>query len=339
MHAQVLREHKAADENPLTLTQVETPRARANEIRIRISACGVCHTDLHIVEGELRPTLPIIPGHQIVGVVDELGEGAQRFKTGERVGVPWLNWISTDCRWYGTDRENLCDDIRFTGFDVNGGFAEYITLDENFAYALPENPAKGAGQVFSDGQAAPLLCAGVIGFRALRLSEIDRGERLGLYGFGASAHIVLQIARHWGKEVYVFTRSKEHKRLARELGATWVGESNQVPPHKIDSAINFAPVGELVVSALRVMEKGGTVVHAGVYSTPIPQFDYQWLYEERSIRSAANSTRRDVQDLLQVAAEIPVRTEIQVYPLAEANRALQDLRHSRVQGAAVLKIS
>jgi alcohol dehydrogenase, propanol-preferring len=331
MWAQVLHEQKAADDNPLRPEQVETPTPRPHEIRIRIAACGVCHTDLHVVEGDVHPgKMPIIPGHQIVGIVDGLGSGASRFKTGARVGVPWLNWISPDCKWYGTDRENLCDDIRFTGFDVDGGFAEYIAVDENFAYPIPE--------AFSDEQAAPLLCAGVIGFRALRLSEIGRGERIGLYGFGASAHIVLQIARHWGKEVYVFTRGEEHKRLARDLGAAWVGDSDQAPPHKIDSAINFAPVGNLVVSALHVMNKGGTVVHAGIYSTPIPQFDYQWLYEERTIRSAANSTRRDVEDLLRVAAEIPVKTEVETYPRAEANRALQDLKHSRIRGAAVLRI-
>jgi propanol-preferring alcohol dehydrogenase len=275
--------------------------------------------------------MPIIPGHQIVGVVDRVGVDAPRFQVGARVGVPWLNWISPQCQWYGTDRENLCQDIRFTGFDVNGGFAEYITVDEKFAYPLPEN--------FSAEQAAPLLCAGVIGFRALRLSEIEKGERIGLFGLGASAHIVLQIAKHWGKEVYVFTRSEEHKQLARELGAAWVGESNQAPPHRMDSAINFAPVGYLVVSALHALERGGTVVHAGVYSTPIPEFDYQWLYHERTIRSAANSTRRDVEDLIKVAAEIPVKTEVQSYPLAEANRALQDLKHSRIRGAAVLAVA
>ncbi len=331
MWAQVLYEQKPVDENPLVFAQVNTPTPGAKEIRVHIAACGVCHTDLHVVEGDIHPTkMPIIPGHQAVGVVDERGAQVTRFKRGDRVGVPWLNWISPDCKWYGTDRENLCEDIRFTGFNVDGGFAEFIVVDENFAYPIPDT--------FLDEQAAPLLCAGVIGFRALRLSEIDRGERIGLYGFGASAHIVLQIARHWGKEVYVFTRSAEHQRLAQELGAAWVGGSDEAPPHQIDSAVNFAPVGDLVVRALHVMNRGGTVVHAGIYSTPIPPFDYQWLYEERTIRSAANSTRRDVEDLLRVAAEIPVKTEVQLYPLREANRALQDLKHSRIKGAAVLKI-
>ncbi len=332
MLAQLLEEQKPVDENPLRLQEVATPEPQANEIRIRIAACGVCHTDLHVVEGDIHPTMmPIIPGHQIVGTVEARGDNAARFQIGARVGVPWLNWISPDCPYYGTDRENLCDDIRFTGFNVNGGYAEHIVVDEKFAYSIPDN--------FSDIDAAPLLCAGVIGFRALRLSRIEQGERLGLYGFGASAHIVLQIARHWGKEVYVFTRSPEHRRLALELGAAWVGGSDERPPHKIDSAINFAPVGSLVVSALHVMNRGGTVVHAGIYSTPIPQFDYQWLYEERTITSAANSTRRDVENLLRVAAEIPVHTEVQLYPLADANRALQDLKHSRIKGAAVLQVN
>lgn len=331
MHAQVLREQKSADENPLTFEEVESPTPRANEIRIRISACGVCHTDLHIVEGELHPPLlPLIPGHQIVGVVDALGQTASRFKTGARVGVPWLNWIDPKCEWYGSDRENLCEQIRFTGFDTNGGFAEFVTVDEEFAYALPE--------AFSDIQAAPLMCAGVIGYRALRLSEIDMGQRLGLFGFGASAHIVLQIARHWGKSVYVFTRSPAHQELARAMGAEWVGASEDSPPHSIDSGIIFAPVGDLVVRGLELLGRGGTLVHAGVYSTPIPQFDYRLLYEERKVRSAANSTRRDVEELLEIAAEIPVQTQVQNYELADANRALQDLKHSRINGAAVLNI-
>lgn len=332
MFAQVLHAQKSADEDPLTFEEVETPTPRAHEIRIHIAACGVCHTDLHVVEGDIHPSkMPLIPGHQIVGVVDARGGAAMRFPIGARVGAPWLNWIDPRCRrWYGTDRENLCEAIRFTGFDVDGGFAEYIAIDENFACALPA--------VFSDAQAAPLLCAGVIGLRALRLSEIDKGERLGLFGFGASAHIVLQIARHWGKTVYVFTRGAEHQRRARELGAAWVGTSGDAPPQKIDSAIVFAPVGDLVIRSLQVMERGGTVVHAGLYSTPIPQIDYPLLYHERTVRSAANSTRRDVEDLLRVAAEIPIQAEVQTYPLAEANRALQDLKSSRVSGAGVLVV-
>ena len=331
MNAQVLHTPRNVDANPLTQSEIAQPVPRANEIRIRISACGVCHTDLHICEGEIQPAfLPLVPGHQIVGVVQARGENAKRFELGTRVGVPWLNWLDAHCKWFGTDRENLCENIRFTGFDTNGGFAEFICVDENFAYALPD--------AFGDAHAAPLLCAGVIGYRALRLSEIDKGETLGLFGFGASAHIVLQIARFWQKRVFVFTRSKNHQQHARELGAAWVGSANESPPQKLDSAIIFAPVGDLVVRALELSERGATVVHAGVHASAIPSFDYALLYHERTIRSAANSTRRDVEELLELAAQIPIQSEITTYAFADANRALQDVKHSRVNGAAVLQI-
>lgn len=331
MRAQLLRAPQPAATNPLTLVELATPEPRANEIRIRVHTCAVCHTDLHIVEGEIHPSkMPIIPGHQIVGIVEARGANARRFESGVRVGVPWLNWIDSNCRWFGTDRENLCENIRFTGFDADGGYAESVVVDEKFAYAIPPT--------FSDEHAAPLLCAGVVGFRALRLSEIEKGERLGLFGFGASAHLMLQVARHWGKTVYVFTRSEQHQQHARTLGAEWVGGSDDMPPHKLDSAIIFAPVGNLVVRALEVMERGGTVAHAGIHSTPIPQFDYELLYYERTVRSVANSTRRDVEDFLKISAEIPIHTEITVYPLAQANRALQDVKASRVDGAAVLEV-
>ncbi len=331
MQAQLLSKPASVDSSPLALTDMPVPTPRPDEIRIKITACGVCHTDLHIVEGELTPAwLPIVPGHQIVGTVEARGQNVTRFELGARVGVPWLNWIDPACKWFGTDRENLCEEIRFTGFDTNGGYAEYICVNENFAYPIPPR--------FDDAEAAPLLCAGVIGYRALRLSEPERGERVGLFGFGASAHIVLQIARYWNKQVYVFTRSAGHQRLARELGAVWVGGSNETPSARLDSAIIFAPVGELVVRALALLERGGTVVHAGVHSTPIPSFDYSRLYYERTLRSAANSTRRDVQELLELAAQIPVQTEITLFPLADANHALQEVKHSRVNGAAVLTI-
>lgn len=331
MQAQLLRNPKSVLSDPLTLTQIETPAPRANEIRIKISVCGVCHTDLHIVEGEIHPSqMPIVPGHEIVGTVETRGENAKRFELGVRVGVPWLNWIDSNCKWFSTDRENLCENIRFTGFDTNGGYAESICVDENFAYALPD--------AFDDEHTAPLLCAGVIGYRALRLSEIERGKNIGLFGFGASAPIVLQIARYWNKRVFVFTRSAMHQRYARELGAEWVGSANETPPQKLDSAINFAPVGDLLVRALELSERGATVVHAGVHSSAIPSFDYALLYHERTLRSAANSTRQDVQDLLQLAAQIPIHTETTLYPLADANRALQDVKHSRVNGAAVLAL-
>lgn len=332
MHAQRLDKPNRVDANPLQLTEIPEPTPQANEIRIHIHACGVCHTDLHIVEGEIHPSqMPIVPGHQIVGTVEAGGANAKRFDLGARVGVPWLNWIDPNCKWIGTDRENLCENIRFTGFDTNGGYAEYITIDENFAYPLPND--------FSDEQAAPLLCAGVIGYRALRLSNIEQADRVGLFGFGSSAEIVLQIARYWKKEVYVFTRSPLHQQHARDLGAEWVGTSEDAPPHKLDSSVIFAPVGDLLVKALEYSERGATVVHAGIHSSPIPSFDYELLYHERTIRSAANSTRRDVQELLDLAAAIPIKTEPTLYPLADANRALQDVKHSKLNGAAVLTIN
>lgn len=338
MRAQILAAPNNVDANALTLADIPAPLPRPHEIRIKISACAVCHTDLHLCEGEIHPSfLPIVPGHQIIGMVDRQGRGSERFAVGTRVGVPWLNRIDPDCRWFDTDRENLCEDIRFTGFDTNGGYAEYVCVNENFAYAIPS--------AFDDVHAAPLLCAGVIGYRALRLSSppfqsgiVNRGGTIGLFGFGASAHIVLQIARDWNKRVFVFTRSVIHQHHARELGAEWVGDAEDTPPQKLDSAIIFAPVGDLAVRALELSERGATIVHAGVHSSAIPSFDYSLLYHERTLRSAANSTRRDVQELLEIAARIPIHTETTTYPLAEANRALQDVKHSRVNGAAVLLI-
>ncbi len=332
MQAQLLIQPRAIEANPLTLSEIETPAPRAREIRVKISACAVCHTDLHICAGEIHPSLmPLVPGHEIVGVVDARGADATRFALGARVGIPWLYWIDPQCQWFGSDRENLCENIRFTGMDAHGGFAEFICVDENFAYALPEN--------FSDEQLAPLLCAGVVGYRALRLSEPARGENIGLFGFGASAHLVAQIARHWGKRVFVFTRSAAHQAHARQLGAEWVGDAAETSPQKLDSAIVFAPVGALLVRALELSARGATIVHAGIHASPVPSFDYQLLYHERALRSAANSTRRDVIELLELAAQIPLQTTTTLYPFADANRALQDVKHSRVNGAAVLQIA
>lgn len=329
MRAQVLTLPAGIETSPLRDSELADPSPRAGEICIKVSACGVCHTDLHICEGDIHPShLPLVPGHQIVGIVRARSENAKRFELGARVGVPWLNWIDPDCQWFDTDRENLCDNIRFTGFDTQGGFAEAICVDEKFAYALPE--------AFDDAHAAPLLCAGVIGYRALRLSEIERGETLGIFGFGASAHIVLQIAQHWQKRTLVFTRSPSHQLHARELGAAWVGQAHETPPYKLDSAIIFAPVGDLAVRALELSERGATVIHAGVYASAIPSFDYGLLYHERRLSTAANSTRRDVRELLALAAQVPIKTEITPYALGEANRALQDVKKSRVNGAAVL---
>ncbi|CAG0945840.1 alcohol dehydrogenase, propanol-preferring [Anaerolineae bacterium] len=331
MNAMVLHHARRVEENPLEFVEVETPTPRANEIKIAVRMCGVCHTDLHTVEGEIGlPKIPIIPGHQIVGVVESAGQNVTRFRVGDRVGVPWLNSTCGACEFCKREQENLCENARFTGLHADGGYAEYTIVRQDFAYKIPD--------VFSDAQAAPLLCGGVIGYRALRLSELQPGERLGLYGFGSSAHIVLQIARHWKCQVYVFTRSEEHSELARQLGAAWTGHAEEMLPHLIDRAIVFAPVGSLVLDALRVLRKGGTVAHAGIYSTPIPQMDYNLLYHERTVRSVANSTRQDVEDLLRVAAEIPVRTEVETFSLREANRVLQKLKQSQIRGSAVLEI-
>lgn len=248
------------------------------------------------------------------------------------MGVAWLNWTCGKCQFCRKGLENLCEEARFTGYDVDGGYAEYVAVNEDFAYRIPKG--------FSDVEAAPLLCAGIIGFRALRLSNVQKGERLGLYGFGASAHIVIQIARHWGCEVYVFTRGEEHQELARKLGAAWAGTAEGKPPAKLQSAIIFAPAGKLVLDALRVLEKGGTLALAGIYMTPVPQMDYrEHLYFEKTIRSVANSTRKDAEDLLSLAGEIPVNTEVQTFALGEANRALLLLKQGKIQGAGVLRVS
>jgi len=331
MNAMLLRAPRAVNDNPLEYAQVETPTPRANEIRIAVRACGVCHTDLHTVEGEIAlPQLPVIPGHQIIGLVEQIGTRVTRFRVGERVGVPWLHSTDGSCEFCARGQENLCAGAQFTGLHVNGGYAEFCVVNENFAFKIPDE--------FTDAQAAPLLCGGVIGYRALRVCGVKPGERVGLYGFGSSAHIVLQIARHWNCAVSVFTRSAPHRALAEKLGADWVGRAEETPPHLLDRAIVFAPVGALMVQALRVLRKSGTVAHAGIFSTPIPQFDYNLLYHERTIRSVANSTRQDVAELLAVAAEIPVRTEIETFPLREANRVLQMLKRSEIRGAAVLEI-
>jgi alcohol dehydrogenase, propanol-preferring len=332
MRAMVLESPRAAEQNPLELRDVPMPEPGAGEVRVRIAACGVCHTDLHIVEGELQlPKLPLVPGHQIVGVVDAVGPGARAFREGDRVGIPWLNWTDGECRYCRSGLENLCERARFTGFHADGGYAEATVINEAFAYALPQS--------FPDLQAAPLLCAGIIGYRSLRLSGVKSGERLGLYGFGASAHIVAQLARHLGCEVYVFTRSEEHRRLARELGAAWAGSAEDEAPKKVDGAIIFAPAGRLVPMALRSTRPGGTVAMAGITMSPIPEMDYDsLLYHERVLRSVANSTREDARELLRLAAEIPVRTEVQSFKLEEANLALQSLKHSKIRGAGVLLI-
>lgn len=329
----LLRKFAAIDQNPLELVDIPIPEPGLEDILLRVKVCGICHTDLHTVEGELPEVKPpIIPGHQVVGVVEKKGKKTSRFKEGERLGVAWLYSSCTQCGYCTRENENLCESARFTGYHVNGGYAEYIVVPEKFAYVIPA--------IFSDEEASPLLCAGIIGYRALRLSEIKPGQRLGLYGFGASAHVAIQVAVHWGCEVYVFTRSEEHRKLAQKLGAVWTGTSEDELPTKMDSSIIFAPAGELVLDALRVLDKGGTVALAGIYMTPIPEMDYvKYLYQERTLRSVANATRQDGEGLLKIAAEIPIRTTTQAFRLEEANKALRLLKEGKITGAAVLKIS
>ena len=332
MKAMLLCEPKPVDQRPLVLDEVADPAPGHHEILVHVNVCGVCRTDLHEVEGEL-PTRQrtVIPGHQVVGTVAALGDGATRFQIGDRVGLAWLHDTCGTCGFCARDAENLCESANFTGWTVHGGYAEYTTIPESFAYRIPNG--------FADEQAAPLLCAGIIGYRALRVSGIKPGERLGLYGFGASAHIAIQIARHWGCEAYVFTRSETNRELARNLGAAWVGGSGDEPPAKVHASIIFAPAGPLVRDSLEVLEKGGTVALAGIYMTPIPPLDYiKHLYDEKAVRSVANATRRDGQELLDLAAKIPIHTATRTFALSEANEALLALKASKITGAAVLRV-
>jgi propanol-preferring alcohol dehydrogenase len=329
MKAMLLREPKPAEERPLELADLPLPQPGRGEIRLTVRACGLCHTDLHTVEGDLAlPKLPVVPGHQIVGMVEARGKGANRFAPGQRVGVPWLYRTCGQCEFCRRGLENLCENAQFTGLHVDGGYAQGMVVHQDFAYPIPEG--------FSDVEAAPLLCAGIIGYRALRLSEVQPGQRLGLYGFGASAHVTIQVARHWGCEVYVFTRGESHQRLARELGAAWTGGAEETPPARMHASIIFAPAGKLVPEALRVLERGGTLALAGVTMTPIPELDYSLIYWERTVRSVANFTRRDAEELLQIAAEIPIHTTVQTFPLEAANEALLALKRSEIDGAGVL---
>ncbi|MGH9689670.1 MAG: zinc-dependent alcohol dehydrogenase family protein [Candidatus Acidiferrales bacterium] len=329
MKACVLRSPAPIEKNPLEFTDVPNPEPGRGQVLVRVKTCGVCRTDLHVIEGELPSRKsPVIPGHQIVGVVEKLGEDARRFWTGARVGIPWLHSTDQICEYCRSGMENLCDYPTFTGYTVDGGYAEYAVAPENFVYSLPE--------AFPDEQAAPLLCAGIIGFRCLRLSGIKRGGRLAFYGFGSAAHVAIQVARHWEVEVYACTRGEKHQQLARQLGAAWVGEAMAEPPVKLDAAIIFAPAGELVPPALKALRKGGVVVLGGIHMSAIPSIDYNLLYQERVIRSVANNTRQDGEDFLRVAAEIPIRTQVTAFPLREANRALNDLKNDRINGSAVL---
>ncbi len=331
MKACLLKAPAPVETSPLAFADVPAPRPAQGEVLVRVGYCGVCRTDLHVIEGELTPRKsPLIPGHQVVGVVEELGGHAQKFRPGARVGIAWLHHTDGTCEYCCSGAENLCDNAAFTGYTVDGGYAEYIVAPEDFVYAIPEG--------FSDDQAAPLLCAGIIGFRSLRLSGIKPGGRLGFYGFGAAAHVAIQVARYWNVEVYASTRDARHQKLALDLGAKWAGGTLAEPPAKLDAAIVFAPAGEIVPAALKALRKGGTLILGGIHMSPIPSFDYELLYQERSIRSVANNTRQDGEDFLRIAAEIPIRTHVQLFPLREAHRALNALKNDAIPGTAVLKI-
>jgi propanol-preferring alcohol dehydrogenase len=322
MRAMVLDEPRT----PLRAAELSDPEPGEGEVLLEVAACAVCRTDLHVVDGELtEPKLPLVPGHQIVAHVRG---GGERFSEGERVGVPWLGWTDGTCPYCRSGRENLCDNARFTGYQRDGGYATLVAADERFCFPIPEG--------YPDLQAAPLLCAGLIGYRSLRMA--GDGERLGLYGFGASAHIIIQVARHQGRRVFAFTRGDDEpaQAFARELGAEWAGDSLGPPPEELDAAIIFAPVGELVPAALRAVAKGGVVVCAGIHMSDIPSFPYDLLWGERVLRSVANLTRRDGEEFLELAPEVPVRTEVEEFPLESANEALDRLRSGRIRGSAVL---
>jgi len=314
---------------PLRATELRTPSPGPGEVRLQVRACAVCRTDLHVVDGELpRPKLPLVPGHEIVGVVSAKGDGVERFRPGDRVGIPWLGWTCGACEYCRTGRENLCDQARFTGYTLDGGYAEYTIADQRYCLPIPES--------YSDAEAAPLLCAGLIGYRSL--GKTGDAKRIGIYGFGAAAHIITQVARFQGREVYAFTRrgDQEGQQFAKSLGAVWAGDAEAQPPERLDAAIIFAPAGELVPLALKAVGKGGKIVCGGIHMSTIPAFPYELLWEERSVCSVANLTRRDGEAFFALAPRVPVRTTVQTFPLIEANEALNRLRSGHIKGAAVL---
>ena len=330
MKAMVLKEISPIEKEPLKMMDLSDPVPGLKEILVKISACGICHTELDEIEGRLPPRLPIVLGHQIVGRVKELGSGVTKFNLGDRVGIAWINSACGKCHFCKEGHENLCSEFQGTGCHTDGGYAQYTVVSEEFAYSIPKR--------FSDAEAAPLLCAGAIGYRDLILSDIKKGQTLGLFGFGASAHIVIQVAKYWGCEVFVFTRGEDHRKLARKLGASWAGGPEDEPPRKLHCAIDFTPVGETVPHALKVLEKGGRLVLAVIRKrNPIPPLDYaRLLWDEKEIKSVANITRRDAREFLPLAAEIPIIPEVQEFKLEEANRALILLRHGKIQGAGIL---
>jgi propanol-preferring alcohol dehydrogenase len=327
MRAMVLEVQKQA----LIEKDVPDPIPQAGQLLLKVHACGICRTDLHIVDGDLtEPNLPLIPGHQIVGTVVDASRGRGPLKKGDRVGVPWLGWSCGECSFCRSDRENLCDNARYTGYQINGGFAEFCIADERFCFPIPEG--------YPDLQAAPLLCAGLIGYRSYRMT--GKAKRIGFYGFGAAAHVIAQVAVYEDRRIYAFTRAGDtsSQKFAKSLGAVWAGASDQLPPEKLDAAIIFAPVGDLVPAALRAIDKGGVVVCAGIHMSDIPSFPYSILWEERVEGSVANLTRRDGEEFLALAPNIPVKTEVHPYPLSDANQAIDDLRNGRFNGAAVVVI-
>lgn len=334
MRAMVLKEPGPVEDRRLVMSELDIPEPRTHEILVRVTACGICRTDLHVVEGELEQRLPaIIPGHQIVGVVEQIGHGVSGIQVGERVGVAWLQGTCGACRHCLSSSENLCERPEFTGWTRNGGFAEFIVANADFVYRIPDG--------FSDVQAAPLLCAGIIGYRALRLTGIDvwRGARVGIFGFGAAGHICIQLATNRGASVNVATRDRDkHQALAARLGAKWVGDTFESPPEELDAAIVFAPAGEIVPAALKALRKGGVLVLGGIYMTPIPAFDYSLIYGERVIRSVANNTREDGREFLAEAASIPIKTSVETFPLSAVNEAIIALKHDGIQGAGVIVI-
>jgi propanol-preferring alcohol dehydrogenase len=322
---------KPIEDQPLVVEEGPTPEPGAGQVRIRIRTCGVCHTDLHIAEGDIHPPhLPVTPGHQVVGVVEELGAGVDAALLGQRVGLPWLYNACGTCEYCQRGEENLCAQARFTGFDVDGGFAEAMIAEANYVLPIPES--------IGDRDAAPLLCAGIIGYRSLHKADLQPGERLGLFGFGASAHLAIQVARHWNCEVYAFTRSAEHRQHAEDLDAAWVGGAEDHPPAALDRAVIFAPAGPLVPMALGKLRPGGTLAINAIHMSDIPQMPYELIYGERTLRSVANATYQDGVEFLRLAAEIPIQPTTKLYALEEANEALADLKHSRINGEAVLKI-
>ncbi len=332
MKAMVLEKVDSIRNSPLQMRELPTPQPPEGHVRVRVRACAICRTDLHVIEGELpEAKLPLVPGHQVVGVVDALGPNCRRFRPGDRVGIAWLRQTCGQCEFCRAGKENLCEAARFTGYHADGGYAEYALVREDFAYRIPET--------FTDEEAAPLLCAGIIGYRAFRRAQVPEGGRLALYGFGSSAHVVLQLAQARGCEVFVVSRGEKHRQLARQMGADWVGESAEQIPTKVHSAIIFAPAGEIVPPALEMIQKGGTLALAGIYMTPIPQMDYQrYVFYERDIRSVTSNTRQDGEELLAEAARIPIRPHTTVYAFAEANRALQDLKADQIAGTGVLRM-